>query len=139
MSNNSLTSIPEGLSRLRELEELILNANEISLPVLAISTVDNDTSSPPTSDSTVATIDHPLPHSLLALDLSANRLETIDPAWFGHLSRLQSLHLQNNRIVVIERNSLDNLTSLRILNLSRNRLTKLPKDVFKKTIQLRKM
>ncbi|OQR69532.1 leucine-rich repeats and immunoglobulin domains protein 3-like [Tropilaelaps mercedesae] len=138
MSNNSLKSIPDGLSRLRELEELILNANEISLPSSLPSLADNESGqasdpagAPPT--------EHPLPHTLLALDLSSNRLEAVEPLWFSHLVHLQSLNLQSNRIALIERTSLDNLTSLRTFNLSRNKLTKLPKDVFKKTTALRKI
>ncbi|XP_022651990.1 leucine-rich repeats and immunoglobulin-like domains protein 1 isoform X2 [Varroa destructor] len=137
MSNNSLTEIPEGLSRLRELEELILNANEISLASLRSGFASNESDQP--SGDSVTLVEHPLPHSLLALDLSLNRLGAIEPRWFGRLSRLQLLNLQNNRITLIERNSLDNLTSLRSLNLSRNRLTKLPKDLFRKTIQLKKI
>ncbi|XP_066516894.1 polycystin-1 [Hoplias malabaricus] len=60
-----------------------------------------------------------LPHDTSTLDLSRNRLTSVDPSLFDHLNSVKELYLQNNRITALPHRLLG-CASLTVLDLSGN-------------------
>ncbi|XP_043198319.1 TLR4 interactor with leucine rich repeats-like [Amphibalanus amphitrite] len=60
------------------------------------------------------------------LDLSDNRLESVEPGSFAQQGRLHELRLGNNRLAQLEGSELQGLLQLRVLDLSGNQLQELP-------------
>lgn len=68
--------------------------------------------------------------NLLALDLSSNKIETIEPKAFAAVPKLQSLNLGYNNVKDLPVSAFDGLASLKELNLEHNSIRKLRDDVF---------
>ncbi|KAF7661432.1 hypothetical protein LDENG_00262090 [Lucifuga dentata] len=63
--------------------------------------------------------------SLQVLQLSFNRISTLEPGDLSHLRQLKELHLQQNLITTLHPEAFRDLTQLRVLDLSFNLLTSL--------------
>ncbi len=101
----SLTSLPESLGHLTQLERLVLSRNKLTeLPSWFRQLT-----------------------KLRALDLSDNRL-TILPEWLGDLNELESLNLSFNRLSVLPQ-SFAQLSKLKTVDLSYNELEYLPVEI----------
>lgn len=77
--------------------------------------------------------------NLKVLDLSNNSIDSLPPAVFSKLTRLQNLNLQGNAISFIADHALDGLTSLSSLNLADNKLVTLPPELFSDTREVREL
>ena len=64
------------------------------------------------------------------LDLSSQRITTLENGDFNGLANLQNLWLNDNQLTTLHEDIFDGLTNLRTLYLSENRLTTLPEDIF---------
>jgi len=114
LSNNRISVIPEELGQLANLQELDLSNNRISVIPEELGQLAN----------------------LQELDLSNNRITAI-PEALGQLANLQTLVLNNNQINVIPE-ALGQLAKLRALHLAFNRITIIP-DVLSQLKELRKL
>ena len=100
-----LTTLPESLGRLSQLNDLYLRENQLTA----------------------------LPESLgwlsqlQTLDLSSNQLTTL-PEWLGQLSQLRTLNFSHNQLTVLPE-WLGQLSQLHTLYLSENQLTALPESL----------
>lgn len=106
ISNNRLTALCEGITRLPRLRTLLAKNNRLN--------------------------EHSLPKhfgllQLEVLNLSGNRFEEI-PLQCTHMQRLQSLSLGGNRLKSIPP-EIENLTSLELLYLGGNLITSIPPEV----------
>jgi len=66
-----------------------------------------------------------------SLDLSNNRLVSVNADWFQTNSRLTSLHLEGNRLNKIHQEAFSSLSELRELHLSRNLLSDIDGGLFR--------
>nr|ABB21042.1 variable lymphocyte receptor A [Eptatretus burgeri] len=76
---------------------------------------------------------------LTYLSLSTNQLQTLPPGVFDHLVALGTLHLNNNKLQSVPNGVFDKLTQLKELALDTNQLQSLPKGVFDKLTQLTRL
>ena len=67
---------------------------------------------------------------LISLDLSGNRIHSLERNHFSGLDKLKYLNLSDNRLEKIEENLFSSLKNLRILDLSENEITKLNANSF---------
>jgi internalin A len=105
LSNNQLTAVPESLCQLSQLQNLDVSNNQLTaLP------------------ESLGQLSH-----LQDLDLSHNQLTAI-PELPGQLSQLQTLSLSNNQLTVVPE-SLCQLSQLQNLDVSNNQLTALPESL----------
>ena len=68
--------------------------------------------------------------SLKKLDMSFNKVTTVENHYFISLRNLTILYLQNNKIVILENKAFYSLETLSILDLSNNKITKISKATF---------
>ncbi len=104
LDNKRLTTLPESLGQLTQLQELTLNGNRLS-----------------TLPKSLAQLTQ-----LVRLALVGNQLSTW-PEWLGQLTNLRMLSLSGNRLSTLPE-SLVQLTQLRELHLNSNQLTALPES-----------
>ncbi|MDP3533514.1 MAG: leucine-rich repeat domain-containing protein [Alphaproteobacteria bacterium] len=99
---NKLTSLPESIKNLENLEELHLDENNLK------------------------TIPDSIKHlkKLRILCLSSNKITSL-PDWIGDLENLEELYLGKNKITTLP-DSIQKLQKLRILRLDCNKITSLP-------------
>ncbi|HEY1758581.1 MAG TPA: leucine-rich repeat domain-containing protein [Bryobacteraceae bacterium] len=102
LSGSELTEIPEALTQLTNLQELLLSNNQLKAIPEALGQLTN----------------------LRFLNLTSNQLTAI-PEAFAQFTKIEHLNLSNNRLTAIP-GALAQLIKLRILNLSINRLTSVP-------------
>jgi hypothetical protein len=102
LAHNQLKGkLPHGLSKLSNLESLVLNNNQLESLHEAMGNLSK----------------------LTILNLRNNRLTGTIPSWMGNLKNLTSLDLSNNRLTGNIPSWIGNLTNLKKLNLSNNRLS----------------
>lgn len=109
ISSNSLTTLPLSLTNLTKLNTLIASNNQL------------------TSDSFPKNFGQLFSQNLKVLSLGGNSLTTIPPQLL-ELTSLQSLYLGGNQIVDIPR-EIRKLTNLKVLYLGGNQLTHIPVEV----------
>ncbi|NXE56303.1 GPV protein, partial [Casuarius casuarius] len=114
--NTNVTYLQDALSRMLELQHLILTSNNISM----IS---------PTAFKGLST--------LKVLKLQDNKLVELPAEVFDDMECLQQLVIENNRLNRVEENLFDRLVSLEELFLNKNQLTVLPSGVLKKLAKLK--
>ncbi|XP_055906844.1 toll-like receptor Tollo [Eupeodes corollae] len=69
-------------------------------------------------------------NSIIALDLSSNKIANLPSAIFSALERVKKLKLGRNAMNFIADRAFEGLVSLSIIDLSENRLTSLPPELF---------
>jgi hypothetical protein len=79
------------------------------------------------------------PTTVKLLDLSFNKLTTLDNNIFNNLINLQELYLGYNKLTHLDKDIFKNLTNLQYLSLRNNKLTHLDKDIFKNLTNLQKL
>lgn len=77
--------------------------------------------------------------NLKTLDLSNNSVDSLPPAAFSGLSRLQKLNLQGNGVSFLADRALEGLVSLTILRLADNKLGSLPPELFADTRDIKEV
>uniref|UniRef100_A0A8C9MF00 Adhesion molecule with Ig like domain 1 n=1 Tax=Serinus canaria TaxID=9135 RepID=A0A8C9MF00_SERCA len=70
------------------------------------------------------------------LDLSSNRLRTLDENLFSDLGELEVLLLYNNEIATVDRTAFENLGRLRKLYLGQNRIARFPLELLREGTRL---
>ncbi|KAK0159635.1 hypothetical protein PV327_010729 [Microctonus hyperodae] len=128
-SNNLVALPPELFSQTRELRELILSNNSLAVlapglldPLEQLRVLDmsnNELTSRWINRDTFAKLQH-----LIILDLSFNSLTKIDGFVFKGLHSLQALHLEHNNIDTLAEGCFNTLRNLHSLTLSHNKITK---------------
>uniref|UniRef100_A0A4W3KJB0 Toll-like receptor 22 n=1 Tax=Callorhinchus milii TaxID=7868 RepID=A0A4W3KJB0_CALMI len=71
-----------------------------------------------------------IPNNTQDLDLSENRIVSLQGASFQHLQRLQTLNVSKNQIQEVSPGALSSLRNLTLLNLAFNRFSQLSQDTF---------
>lgn len=126
--NSCLTSLPESISQLINLKDIIITNSKItSLPesigqltkLVYVSVTNNPLTHLPKSIGRLTEIKR--------LNLQSNRLTSL-PESIGQLTSLADFYLQNNQLTSLP-DSVGQLTNLQDLNLSNNQLTSLPDSV----------
>jgi internalin A len=105
LSGNQLTSVPEAIASLTNLQSLYLFDNQLTSVPEAIASLTN----------------------LQLLNLSFNQLTSV-PEAIATLTNLQSLYLDNNQLTSLPE-AIASLTNLQLLNLSFNQLTSVPEAI----------
>nr|ANG08891.1 toll family protein 8 [Gryllus bimaculatus] len=77
--------------------------------------------------------------NLKMLDLSNNSVDSLPPAVFSGLSRLQRLNMQGNGMNFLADRALEGLTSLTVLTLAHNKLISLPPELFADTRDIKEV
>ncbi|XP_063241829.1 toll-like receptor Tollo [Bacillus rossius redtenbacheri] len=77
--------------------------------------------------------------NLRVLDASNNSIDSLHPATFSGLSRLQRLNLQGNVLSFLADRALEGLTALVELRLADNRLSNLPPELFADTRDIKEV
>ena len=129
LSELGLTSLPEEIGNLTELQSLDLYSNQLTTLPPSIGALTALRELNLSSNQLTA-----LPESiggftaLQRLYLSSNQLTAL-PESIGDLTALQDLYLSDNQLTALPE-SIGGLAALQYLNLSRNRLTALPNSLF---------
>jgi internalin A len=125
LNGNKVSTLPEGLGQLIDLQSLDLSGNNLTaLPDLLVKLTNLQFLNLSSTKLTA------LPDwlgqltNLQSLDLSSNDLTNL-PDWLGQLTNLQSLDLRLNKLISLPE-SLSQLTKLQSLSLGTNGLTTLP-------------
>ena len=105
LSGNQLTSVPEALGQLSQLQRLDLSSNRLTSVPEALGQLSQ----------------------LQRLDLSSNRLTSV-PEALGQLSQLQQLYLSDNQLTSVPE-ALGQLSQLQVLDLHGNPALELPAEV----------
>jgi Leucine-rich repeat (LRR) protein len=128
LNDNQLTTLPESISNLTNLQHLELRMNDLTTLPESIGNLSN--------------LQHlnielnflsRLPESIMnltnleVLNLGTNELSTL-PESIGNLTNLRTLYLKSNELSTLPE-SIGNLTNLRTLNLNNNQLTTLPESI----------
>ncbi|XP_063293068.1 toll-like receptor 13 [Pelobates fuscus] len=80
-----------------------------------------------------------LPNNTKYLNISQNKIKTLNQGCFAHMPLIQQLRLDYNNLKIIDSGAFDNLTSLEILDLSNNKISNLPQSVFRGLRNLTKL
>jgi hypothetical protein len=128
LSNNQLTTLPESLGNLSKLQELYLSNNQLTmLPESLGNLFHLQTLYLHKNQLTALPKSLGKLYQLQDLDLSDNQLTTL-PEWLGNLIYMRSLSIRNNQLTTLP-DSLGNLSHLQMLYLSNNGLKTLPESL----------
>jgi Leucine-rich repeat (LRR) protein len=106
LNDNQLTTLPDSIGNLTNLEKLILDNNQLTTLPNSIGNLTN----------------------LETLFLDNNQLTTTLPDSIENLTNLEDLYLDNNQLTILP-DSIGNLTNLETLDLKHNQLTILPDSI----------
>ena len=142
LSNNNLKDFPaDGLDNLNSLRVLILSNNQLQmLPFGMLAPLKENMNSIDMSDNRIITIQNDFftfTPNLKILRLNDNQIQKLQINTFNDLKRLEVLDLSNNNLNEITRNVFNKLTSLTSLNLSGNKIVTLTGNPFKNLYNLK--
>ena len=128
LSNNQLTTLPEAIAQLSNLNVLYLRNNQLTTLPEAIAQLSN-LNGLYLGNNQLTTLPEAIAQlsNLNVLDLSNNQLTTL-PEAIAQLSNLRGLDLRNNQLTTL-REAIAQLSNLSWLNLRNNQLTTLPEAI----------
>jgi Leucine-rich repeat (LRR) protein len=128
LNNNQLTSLPETIGNLSKLKDLNLSINQLtSIPkeignLTNLEWLDLSFNQLTSIPVTIGNLSN-----LESLYLSDNQLTSV-PGEIGNLSKMKWLYLNNNQLISLPE-TIGNLSKLKELNLSDNQLTSVPGEI----------
>ncbi|KAM7533122.1 hypothetical protein Aperf_G00000123998 [Anoplocephala perfoliata] len=157
--DNELNTLPEEISALVNLKQLLLSSNKITLlpstftkltALVQLNLAHNQLAALPddmanltslekleVSDNHLTQVPSSLPPSIISLDISQNRLTALPSGWLQSCPNLRDFNASNNGLQDMGLTSEPSASSLTVLNLNKNRLQGIPNfTVFPKLIDL---